>query len=114
MAVRYAWRMEDIWQRWKQSAALRLVALLVLLVSPVGAPIIGIFIVSECHLAAEGESDCIVPEVLIDYFIGFPIAAAMHLGTLLSIVWLLLSLAVLICCLFCAAQAVWQAVTDRA
>jgi hypothetical protein len=114
MPVRYSARMEeDRRHGWRQSAALQFVALLLLLVSPVGAPMVGYFVARACGLAWEGETQCAVPGPLIDYFVGFPIVAAIHLGLFLSILWLFLSFAVLLCCLWCGVKAVWQAMMER-
>src|SRR4051812_45291679 len=98
---------------WRQSAGLRFVVLLLLLVSPVGAPMVGYFIVRACGLAWEGKTQCVVPAPLIDYFVGFPIIAAIHLGTLIAILWLFLSFAVLFGCFWYGVKAVWQATMGR-
>jgi len=100
-------------QNWRQSAAFRFAALLLLLLSPLGAPTVGLFIAYACELAWEGKTQCAVPGPLIDYFVGFPIVAAMHLGPFLSILWLFLSLAVLVFCLCYGVKAVWQATMER-
>jgi hypothetical protein len=98
---------------WKQSAALRFVALLVLLVSPVGAPILGFLLVEACDIPWEGPVQCAVPTALLDYFMAFMILPFVWVGPFLAILWLMLSMAVLLGCLWFAAKAIWQATMDR-
>jgi hypothetical protein len=105
--------MEDRPQRWKQSAALRSVALLLLLVSPLGAPIVGYLIIDACDIPWEGPFQCAVPTPLLHYFTAFTILPFIWVGPFLAILWLMMSCAVLLGCLWYAARAVWQATMDR-
>ena len=98
---------------WKQSAALRFLALLVLLVSPVGAPILGYILVDACDIPWEGPIECAVPTPVLDYFLAFIFLPFVWVGPFLAILWLMLSVAVLLGCLCYAAKAIWQAVMER-
>jgi hypothetical protein len=98
---------------WKQSAALRFVALLVLLVSPVGAPILGYILIDACDIPWEGPIECAVPTPVLDYFLAFLFLPVAWAGPFLAILWLMLSAAVLLGCFWYAGKAIWQAVIGR-
>jgi hypothetical protein len=98
-------------QDWKRSPALRFVALLLLLVSPMGAPILGWLILLACEIPWDGQ--CPVPTPLRDYFLALAFMPVAWLGPFLALLWLFLAVAVLLACLWNAALALWQATMDR-
>lgn len=87
-------------------------ALFLLLISPVGAPIVGLVIIYGCDIQWEGAYQCVIPTPLIDYFLTF-IFLPWALGPVLAILWTLASLGVLLGFLYFAAKAIWQIVTWR-
>jgi hypothetical protein len=97
---------------WKQSAALKSVALLLLLVSPVGAPIVGYILLDACDIPWEGAFQCAVPTPALSYFLAFLFLPFVWVGPFVAILWLFLSAAVLLGCFWYAAKAIWQAVME--
>lgn len=96
---------------WKRSA-LRCVALLVLLLSPAGAPAVGCLILYACDIPWDGPSQCALPSSLLDYFGAFVFLPTIWLGPFLGILWLMLSISILLACLWHAGRALWQAVME--
>ncbi len=93
--------------------AQRSLALLLLAVSPVGAPAIGYLILSACDLPWEGQVQCAVPTALVHYFVLFTILPFVWVGTFLASLWFMMSIAVILACLGYAGCAIWHAVMER-
>ena len=87
--------------------------LFLLLVSPVGAPILGWVFLDACDIPEEGPSRCPLPDPLGDYFLTLAFMPFVWVGPFLAILWLFLSLAVLLGCLWNAARTIWLAVMER-
>jgi hypothetical protein len=100
-------------ESWKRSPALGFLALLILLVSPVGAPILGYVLIYACDIPWEGSFQCAVPTTLLDYFVAFTILPFVWVGPFLAILWLMIALAVLLSCLWFAGRAIWRATMER-
>lgn len=97
----------------KRSAALKSLVLLLLLPTPVGAPIVGFIIIDACDIPWEGSFQCPVPAPLLDYFLTFTMLPFLWTGPFIGILWLILSLAVLFFCLWFALRAIWDATMER-
>lgn len=94
-------------------SAFKAAGLVVLLISPLGAPLVGFAIISGCDIPWEGSFRCAVPGPVLDYFIPFTILPWAWVGPALAIVWLMLSLGLLIGCFWFAGKAIWQFTMER-
>lgn len=103
---------KDIPQPWTRPA-LRALGFLVLTISPIGAPLIGYFLLGACDIPWEGRIQCVLPTALLNYFMAFTILPVIWVGPFLAMLWLMFSLAVLLACFWNAGRAVWQATMDR-
>jgi hypothetical protein len=106
--------MEQDWQpqEWTESAWPKAGKLFLLLISPVGAPIVGWTLIHGCDIRWEGDYRCVVPAPLIDYFMACTFAP-WAFGLVPAILWHMASLVVLLGFLFYAAKAVRQTVAER-
>lgn len=74
----------------------RIFLLLILLLSPVGAPAIGYILLGQCFEGFEAPTGCSIPQPLIDYFLPFAILPAVWVGPFLAILWFLSAAGILI------------------
>ncbi|QIK79138.1 hypothetical protein G7077_09750 [Sphingomonas piscis] len=74
--------------RWKDKPLLLAVLLLLLLASPLGAPLVGMSIISGCDIPWEGSYQCAVPQRLQDYFIGLMMLSFLSIGLGVGLLWL--------------------------
>ena len=100
--------------RERRRRALRGLALLLLLtLSPLGAPVLGFLIAWGCDIPWEGAYHCVVPDWLIYYFGSFFFAALTSGGIVVAIEWLGLSAALVLGCLFCLGRVTWLYGVER-
>jgi hypothetical protein len=100
---------DDLPSHWRQSAALKFVAFLLLALSPVGAPALGLLLIEACDIPWEGPVQCAVPAPVLHYFLSFTILPFVWTPLFVAILWLMSALAVLLACIWYAGVAVWQA-----
>jgi len=91
----------------------RAVGLAVLLISPLGAPLVGLIIIGGCDIPWEGAYQCSFPQPLLDYFLPFAILPAVWVGPFLAILWLMLAVGLLLGCLWFLGKAIWQLTMER-
>ena len=93
--------------------ALKALGLAILIISPVGAPLVGYAIVYACDIPWEGPVQCAVPEPLLGYFLRSVFVPWAVAGPFLAILWQLLSLGLLASCLWFAGKAIWLLTLGR-
>ncbi len=97
----------------RRRALVGLAVVLVLTLSPLGAPVVGFLIAWGCDIPFEGAYQCVVPDWLIYYF-GYFFYAALTSGSILvAIAWLGLSGALLLACLAYAVRLAWLYGVER-
>lgn len=97
----------------RRAALARLGALLLLALSPLGAPAIGLILIGACDIAWFEPAQCAVPEPLLTYFVGLtfiPMAAG---GLLFALPWLLVAAGVQLACLGQAGKVLWLFLLER-
>ena len=100
-------------ERWKNSPILIVIVLLLLLISPLGAPVVGYALAYVCDIPWEGAYQCRVPQPLLDYFLPFTILPFAWVGPFLAILWVMLSFAIAIAAICYLVRAVWQMTMER-
>jgi len=93
--------------------SLRIVALLAMLISPMGAPFVAWAIEAACGIPWEGEYSCAVPKPLLDYFLPFGILPSIWVGPFLALVWYIVALAIPCALIWLLASRLWHAMMDR-
>jgi hypothetical protein len=87
--------------------------LLMLLISPVGAPFVAWAIGAACNIPWEGEYSCAVPKPLLDYFLPFAILPPIWVGTFLAVVWYIVALAIPCALIWLLTSRLWRAIMSR-
>lgn len=85
--------------------------LLVMLIGPLGAPLIGMSISSACNIPWEGPYECAFPEPFQSYFVTLFVVAFFPFGPTLGWLWMALSLGLLTALIWYAGRAMWEAVS---
>lgn len=91
----------------------RLLALFLMLLSPLGAPVVGFALVSICADGFDAPFRCSVPEPVLDYFVPFVLMPFIWVGPFLAILWLLLASALLLGIVWTLVSAVGRSIVDR-
>jgi hypothetical protein len=97
----------------RKSDILRGAAFFLLLISPVGAPIVGWALMSGCDIPWEGTYDCQIPKPIIDYFVPFTILPWLWVGPFLAIMWFLMAAATWLVAIWYVMRAVWHVTGER-
>lgn len=97
----------------RRAALLRLGAWLLLAVSPLGAPAIGLLLAWGCDISWDDSTQCVVPEPVITYFLTIMLIAMAAGGLPFAILWLLAAAGTLFGCLVQAARALWLFLVER-
>ena len=97
----------------RREALLRLLGLLALAVSPLGAPAIGLLLVAGCDISWMEPSHCAIPDALVTYFVTFTLIPMAAGGVLFTILWLLAAAGLLLACLVQAAKLLWLILVER-
>jgi len=98
-------------RNWKHDPVTTGGILLLSLISPVGAPLLGWLAIVACDIPWEGEYQCIVPDAVLTYLIGSLFIPLFWFGYF-GLAWLLISLAVTIGFLLLFVSAAWAAFAD--
>lgn len=96
---------------WCSGDVLKAFVLLLVLLSPVSAPIVGFLIFVGCILPWEDR--CFLARPLIDFYLVFAILPFVRSGPLLAIVWLLSGFAIALALLVQMGRMTWEAITRR-
>ena len=99
-------------QRWITDST-KAAGLLVLLLSPLGAPLIGHALIAACDIPWEGSFHCAVPGRLLNYFLRFAILSWIWVGPFLALLWLVTAFGMFIGCLWFFGAAIWGLAMER-
>ena len=98
--------------RWKRNPVVTGLVLLALLISPIGAPLLGFISIAACDVPWEGEYRCFVPAQALDYFMGSFLLPFLWLG-FFALPWFALCIALIIRSGWLFAAAVWGSIMER-
>ena len=93
---------------WKRDPLITGTILLVLLISPMGAPLLGLIIIEACDIPWEGTYQCMVPDPVIAYFMVFLWGPFFLLG-LFALPWFAISIGLVIRFAWMFVSSVWIA-----
>jgi hypothetical protein len=94
--------------RWKRDPAITGTILFFLLISPMGAPLLGLITIGACGIRWEAPYQCMVPESLFAYFMFFMWAPFFWLG-LFALPWFAISIGLVMRFAWMFASAAWAA-----
>jgi hypothetical protein len=86
--------------------------LLALLVSSVGAPVVGFALIAACDVSFDGVYRCPVPQPVLDYFLPF-LFLPMRLGAFMGCVWIALSVSIALALIVHVLRAIWQVTMEQ-
>lgn len=86
--------------------------LLLLLLSPVGAPLVGAALLAACDIPFEGVYRCLVPHPVLDYFLAFQFLPWMW-GPLLGCVWIALSFGIAFALIGHVLHGIWEVTMEQ-
>lgn len=92
---------------WRRRPAITGLLLFVTLISPVGAPFLGLITMGTCDIPWEGPYQCIVPEPVFAYFFLCWIAPFFFLG-FFALGWFALCIAALVTVVRLFGNAMWE------
>ena len=98
--------MDERTDDWKNNPAITGLLLIAALISPAGAPFLGLITMGACDIPWEGPYQCIVPEPVFAYFFLSWGAPFFFLG-LFALVWFALCVAVLVMVVRLFGRSVW-------
>ena len=94
---------------WKRDPLITGTILFVLLISPMGAPLLGLIIIEACDIPWEGTYQCMVPDPVIAYFLIFLWGPFFVLG-LFALLWFAISIGLIIRFALMFGSSLWIAV----
>lgn len=97
---------------WQRDPAITGLILFFMLISPIGAPLLGIITMAMCDMSREGAYQCIVPFPLFTYFMVFLWGPFFFLG-LFAVAWHAISVGLLIRFSWFFLAAVMDALAER-
>lgn len=88
--------------------------LFLLLLSPVGAPLVGWLVVEACGVQWEGEPlRCATPNPALDYFVSFTILPFIWVGPFLAILWNMVAAGIALAMLWLLGRSIWAVTMER-
>ena len=100
--------MDENTEDWKSNPEITGLLLAITLISPVGAPFLGLITMGACDIPWEGPYQCLVPEPVFAYLFLCWVVPFFFLG-FFALVWFTLCIVVLVTVARLFGKAVWDA-----